>query len=41
MPTPADFFLFCVYLLIGSVIVAVCIMLIGTTFIELRKRWPK
>lgn len=41
MPTLAEFFLFCVYLLIFSAVLAIAIIIVGVSLVEVRKRWPR
>lgn len=41
MPTLADFFLGMFYLLAFSIVLAVCLMIVGAALTEVRKRWPQ
>lgn len=38
MPSLADFFLGCFYLIVLAIVLAACVTIIGTAWIELRKR---
>ena len=41
MPTVLEFFQWCFYAVVGSIIVSLCICIVGIALIELRNKWPR
>ena len=39
MPTVLEFFQWCFYAVVGSIVLALCICIVGVALTEIRKRW--